>query len=197
MSTLLVYAGPNGSGKSTVSSTVSVIGDYVNADVIKTALGCTDLEAAEIADKTRRYLLDTGEDFTFETVLSTPRNLELMREAKSRGYRVVCVYVLTVHPSINLRRVALRVKNGGHDVPKDKIVPRYIRALKLFPELFGVCDELYVFDNSAEAENAEKSLILSCVDGKAEAYPNPFWDRDMLESLIKGTYPEDHLGNVE
>lgn len=196
MSTLLVYAGPNGSGKSTVTTTVSVIGAYVNADTIKETLGCTDLEAAQIAEKTRRYLLDTGVDFTFETVLSTPRNLELMREAKHKGYHVVCIYVLTAHPSINISRVALRVKRGGHDVDKDKIISRYAKALKLFPDLFGVCDELYVFDNSDDAQSAEHSMILSFVSGKLSTYPNRFWDADKLESLIRGNYPDRYVRNI-
>ncbi len=193
MSRLLVFAGPNGSGKSTVTSTISVIGSYVNADVIKSALGCNDEEAAEIAENTRTYFLKRGADFTFETVLSTPRNLKLMAEAKSKGYHVACIYVLTIHPKINIARVALRVKCGGHDVPVDKIISRYIRALRLFPELFKVCDELYVFDNSADAPNVNKSMILSYVNGKVTAYDNPFWNHEMLSSLVHGSYPENYI----
>lgn len=77
---LMVMAGPNGSGKSTITSTYSPIGDYVNADEIQKHLGCTTLEAAKIAEATREYLLQEKKDFTFESVLSTPRNYELMKE---------------------------------------------------------------------------------------------------------------------
>ena len=43
---ILVIAGPNGSGKSTVTKGLPVIGLYVNADEIKKAAKCSDLEAA-------------------------------------------------------------------------------------------------------------------------------------------------------
>lgn len=35
MPKLLVFAGPNGSGKSTITSGISIFGEYVNADLIK------------------------------------------------------------------------------------------------------------------------------------------------------------------
>ena len=79
---ILVIAGPNGSGKSTVTKGLPVIGLYVNADEIKKASKCSDLEAAQEAEMIRRALLEAGQDFTFETVLSTDRNLLLLEEAK-------------------------------------------------------------------------------------------------------------------
>ena len=82
MPKLLVFAGPNGSGKTTITSHIQCFGQYVNADDIKADLGCTDLEAAQIADRTREYLLENMMDFTFETVMSTDRNLNLLRRAK-------------------------------------------------------------------------------------------------------------------
>ena len=48
---LLVFAGPNGSGKSTVTKGLPIVGLYVNADEIKRIAGCTDLEAAQEADR--------------------------------------------------------------------------------------------------------------------------------------------------
>ena len=48
---ILVIAGPNGSGKSTVTKGLPVIGLYVNADEIKKAAKCSDLEAAQEAEK--------------------------------------------------------------------------------------------------------------------------------------------------
>ena len=53
---ILVVAGPNGSGKSTVTKGLPVIGLYVNADEIKKASKCSDLEAAQEAEMIRRAL---------------------------------------------------------------------------------------------------------------------------------------------
>ena len=92
---ILVIAGPNGSGKSTVTKGLPVIGLYVNADEIKKAAKCSDLEAAQEAEMIRRALLKARQDFTFETVLSTERNLFLLEEAKKNGYQICAVFVLT------------------------------------------------------------------------------------------------------
>ena len=90
---ILVFAGPNGSGKSTITSAVSPIGEYINADDIKKVIGCTDLEAAQMAEAKRNKCLEDKRDFTFETVLSTERNLNLLKKAKEKGYFIKSFFV--------------------------------------------------------------------------------------------------------
>jgi len=102
---VLVFAGPNGSGKTTVTRGLPTFGTYVNADDIKAAHNLTDLEAAQQAELLRNALLDKRADFSFETVLSTERNLLLLEKAKSLGYEIQCVYVLTCNENINVARV--------------------------------------------------------------------------------------------
>ncbi|MBQ6676854.1 MAG: zeta toxin family protein [Clostridia bacterium] len=193
MPRLLVLAGPNGSGKSTVTEKIEIVGKYVNADEIKRKLGCSDLEAAETAENTREYLLDKKEDFTFETVLSTPRNINLMKRAKETGYQVVCIYVLTCDPEINIKRVKNRVSKGGHGVPLDKIRKRYKRALRLFPNLFPICDELYVFDNSKDSSEGSPALIMELKNNLISVFDNEIWSFDMITGLICGDYPDKYL----
>ena len=93
--TVLVFAGPNGSGKTTVMRGLPTFGTYVNADDLKLEYDLTDLEAAQQAELLRNALLDKRADFSFETVLSTERNLLLLEKAKALGYEVKCIYVLT------------------------------------------------------------------------------------------------------
>lgn len=83
---IIVFAGPNGSGKSTITRMAKIIEPYLNADDIKMATHCTDLEAAEMATSLREQYVNDGISFTFETVLSTPRNLYLLQKAKEKGY---------------------------------------------------------------------------------------------------------------
>ena len=147
---VVVFAGPNGSGKSTITRMAKVVGEYINADDIKATTLCTDLEAALKAEQLREEMFAQRKDFTFETVLSTDRNLLLLKKARSCGFFVRGIYVLTVDPMINISRVAAREALGGHGVPKDKIVARYNRALKLIPELVEVCDILHIYDNTDE-----------------------------------------------
>lgn len=145
---IVVFAGPNGSGKSTFTELLKPPMDYINADEIKKNLKCSDLEAAQLAEKQREDHVEHMEEFCFETVLSTDRNLKLLKKAKERGYFIRCYYVLTADPMINVFRVRSRVESGGHGVPEEKIALRYDRALALVKELVKLCDICHIYDNS-------------------------------------------------
>ena len=177
---VLAFAGPNGSGKSTVTRGLSVLGTYVNADDIKKEYNLSDLEAAEQADQLRNSLIENRADFSFETVLSTERNLTLLKKAKTFGYEVQCIYVLTSDENINIARVKARVASGGHDVPEDKIRKRYHRALALIPQLVDACDKILIFDNSDKP-----LLIFKKENAYAEMFPNDFWSESALKKLLK------------
>jgi len=179
---VLVFAGPNGSGKSTITKKLPVCGTYVNADDLKEKYHLSDLEAAQQADDLRKVLLSRRADFSFETVLSTDRNLLLLKKARESGYIVHCVYVLTCDPDINVSRVRDRVAAGGHDVPEEKIRSRYYRALALLPGLIEVCDEIAIYDNSTAP-----TLIFKKENGITEFYENPYWTPERLRSLVKGS----------
>lgn len=163
---IIVFAGPNGSGKSTITKMANIIEPYINADDIKKANYCTDIEAAVIADEKRNALIDDNESFTFETVLSTDRNLKLLRRAKEKGYFIRCIYVLTANPLINVNRVFVRTQSGGHNVPKEKILSRYTKALKLIPQLIEICDVCHIYDNSNEPERIFKKEKQNSFVGK-------------------------------
>lgn len=177
--TLLVFAGPNGSGKSTVTRSLPPVGVYINADDIKAEYGLSDLEAAQQAEALRNQMLSKELDFSFETVLSTERNLFLVKRAKEAGYYVYGIYVLTDNPEINISRVRGRVANGGHDVPEDKIRTRYYRALTLIPKLYQLCDELLIYDNSNVP-----NLIFSKTEKGDEISPTELWSEERIKELL-------------
>ncbi|HRI49822.1 MAG TPA: hypothetical protein PLW65_06535 [Pseudomonadota bacterium] len=60
------------------------------------------------------------------------------------------VYVTTESPDINVKRVAVRVAKGGHDVPEDKIRKRWRESMDNLPWFAARADRLVVADNSAE-----------------------------------------------
>lgn len=147
---IVVFAGPNGSGKSTFTELLRPLFDYINADEIKKNLQCSDLDAAKLAERQREEHIEKGLDFCFETVLSTRRNLDLLKKAKEKGYFVRCYYILTEDPIINVFRVKSRVLLGGHDVPVDKIISRYHDCLRLMKEVIETSDVCHVYDNSTQ-----------------------------------------------
>lgn len=186
--TLLVFAGPNGSGKSTITQGFPLVGHYVNADDIQKELNCDPLEAAKTATATREELLKRNESFTFETVLSTDRNLKLIQAALSNGYYVACIYILTRDPSINVRRVQQRVEAGGHSVERETIITRYMRAMKLIPELCSSCSRLLIFDNSIDRTESDPLLIAEINESEITAHPSSVWPYEDILLLLSGKY---------
>ncbi|MGN0728362.1 zeta toxin family protein [Treponema sp.] len=176
---IVVFAGPNGSGKSTVTKLAKIIEPYINADDIKRCLHCSDLEAAQKAVQMREDCIQSNASFTFETVLSTRRNLDLLIKAKEQGYFIRCIYVLTVNPNINIFRVKQRFANGGHDVPAEKVFSRYWKALKLLPELISVCDVVHIYDNSME----QAARIFKKRKDEYFYWANDLWSKDKIEEL--------------
>lgn len=150
---VFAFAGANGSGKSTLTDLIlpTLKGvRYINADSIKANSSLDDMAAAKLAESLREECVNQKYDFAFETVLSTDRNLKLLKRAKEKGYFVKVVYVITRTPSINKVRVLTRERAGGHGVPEDKIVSRYYKSLQLMPEVINVADICHIYDNSGE-----------------------------------------------
>jgi predicted ABC-type ATPase len=176
---LLVFAGPNGSGKSTITSNRKTVGLYINADDIKKQRGGGDMEAAREAEDLRELCLKEKRDFTFETVLSTERNIHLLERAKDAGYYIEGVYVLTSDVELNILRVTSRVQSGGHDVPEEKIRSRYYKSLSNIPALIQLCDECYVIDNTDEPV-----MIFYKSSLERLVWENRYWPGDRILKLV-------------
>ncbi|MDR1387170.1 MAG: zeta toxin family protein [Propionibacteriaceae bacterium] len=176
---MLVFAGPNGSGKTTITRAWAPVGTYVNADDIRSATGCSDLEAAQAAEQIREFCLADRLDFTFETVLSTDRNLRLLRAAQGAGYKITGVFVMTVSAELNVARVMSRALAGGHDVPPDKTRTRYARSLANLPEFVRLCDEANVFDNTDRP-----TIVFAKTAEGGVFFPTEWWPAPALHELI-------------
>lgn len=176
---ILVFAGPNGSGKSTITQLFHIGSDYINADDIKRSMLCSDLDAAITAEKMREDHVAKLIDFSFETVMSTDRNLKLLKKAREKGFFIKCIYVITALPEINVMRVQARIAQGGHGVPEDKIISRYNRCLDLIREVVPVCDIVHIYDNSGDVPyRIFKKRKTECFYDESE-----YWDRSDIEAL--------------
>lgn len=178
---VLVLAGPNGSGKSTITRFFDIVGSYTNADDMVAATGMSNEDAANLADKMRYHSIEVKEDFTFETVLSSHYKLDILEKAKSEGYFIKCIFVLTIDASVNVARVAARVALGGHDVDEEKIRSRYSKSLNNIPRLMKICDILHVYDNTEEPVR-----IIRKHKDNISIFPNDLWTEERILKLIKG-----------
>jgi predicted ABC-type ATPase len=89
-------------------------------------------------------------DFAFETTLSGLNYARRLRGWKRTGYRVEIVYLRLRSIQLALRRIAARVRQGGHDVPRRDVVRRFSRAGRTLSEYISpLADSWAVYDNSA------------------------------------------------
>jgi predicted ABC-type ATPase len=130
---VVALAGPNGAGKTTFyHAHLEQSGlRLVNADVLASELGLEPYAAAGAADTLRRQLIAARESFVFETVFSDPvgGKVGFLKEAVRAGYTVVVCFIGIAGPATSDARVAMRVTQGGHDVPVDKLSARFPRIM--------------------------------------------------------------------
>lgn len=149
---LVALAGPNGAGKSTFyNAHLKACGlRFLNADVLAHELALDPYAAAEVAASLRRGLVEQRESFVFETVFSDPvgEKIAFLKDAESQGYTVLLCFIGLSDPKVSEERVAMRVTQGGHDVPTEKIFHRFPRILANLRVAIAGLSNIWVFDNS-------------------------------------------------
>jgi len=148
--------------------------------------------AALAAGFIREQLVASRQSFTFESVLSDANKLLEIQAAKDAGFRIYLYFVCTEDPLINVERVQNRVREGGHNVPEDRIRGRYARTLEQLEAAFDLSDRAYLFDNSTK----EMELVLEA-DGKhlhARSESIPAWAMTYLVNPIQNRSRESHRG---
>ncbi len=155
-----LLAGPNGAGKSSLYRAAVADGlipadaEFVNADLHEAAhlQHITDPQARseqarQWADGRRAELLRSGQSFVSETVFSHESKLALIEEAHRSGFAVVLLVVCLDDPKRLLARVRQRVKEGGHDVPAERILARYPRTIKNLTVAVRQADLAMLYDS--------------------------------------------------
>lgn len=155
--TLFVLAGPNGSGKTTVADFLlgqGTLSRYSNADVIAKGLRqggpeVSNIEAGRIMLAGLHEAIARRESVSFETTLSGLSWQNLFEQAHKRGFEIVIAFVAVESADLACKRVAQRVKEGGHSIPEADVRRRFSRSLgHFFTEYSLVADCWYFFDNS-------------------------------------------------
>ncbi|MFZ1862498.1 MAG: zeta toxin family protein [Candidatus Competibacter sp.] len=192
---LIVVAGPNGSGKTSITQQLLMHEwmdgcTYVNPDFIaRDEFGDWNapdavIQAAQRAAVIREGCLTENRSLAVETVLSAPDKMDFIRRARDAGFFIRVFFVGTDDPSINAKRVAMRVMEGGHDVPIPKIIGRYTKSLAYCSVAAWLADRTYVYDNSID--NARAALLFRASKGrlvKVYGEINP-WAREITRRLL-------------
>jgi predicted ABC-type ATPase len=157
----MIIAGPNGAGKTTFAREFLLhetdVTHFVNADLI--AGGLSPLRPELAARQAGRLVLmeltrlaKAREDFAFESTLSGRTYLRLLNRWKAAGYRIEIVFLSLPSVQLALHRIATRVRQGGHDVPRTDVLRRFDRSSRNYPTLYRpLADAWAVYDNSGNA----------------------------------------------
>jgi predicted ABC-type ATPase len=90
-------------------------------------------------------------DFAFESTLSGLAYRSRLKRWKAAGYQIGIVFLRLASPQLALRRVAARVKQGGHHVGRVEVLRRFDRSWENFQVIYKpLADEWKVYDNSGD-----------------------------------------------
>lgn len=167
---LYIIGGCNGAGKTTASFNILPellnCKEFVNADEI--ARGLSPFQPEKVSIEAGRLMLtrideliQSNQDFSFETTLSTRSFINTIDRAKSSGYFVTLIFFWLESVELAKDRVKKRVSEGGHHIENEVIMRRYELGIKnLFNLYADRVDSLLIFDNSALESDliAEKKL---------------------------------------
>lgn len=176
---LVAVAGPNGAGKTTFyhAHLASAGLRFVNADVLTLELGLTAEQAMSAAAALRRALVARRESFAFETVFSDPvgDKLAFLLQSVTAGYTVVLCFIGIDSAEQSDARVAMRVSQGGHDVPPEKLRTRFARTMTNLQSAIQRLPHVMVFDNSDLARPFRLVAVYESGQRTFHDEPHPHW----------------------
>lgn len=154
----IIIAGPNGAGKTTFAREFlpkhAGIVHFVNMDLLAAGLSPLRPEMAALAAgklflKELDRLARARVSFAFESTLSGLTYLARLKRWKAAGYRIEIVFLKLHLPELALRRIAMRVKQGGHHVARADVLRRFDRGWKNFENFYKpLADSWELYDNS-------------------------------------------------
>jgi len=158
MPDILIIAGPNGAGKTTFAREYlpneAGCPRFVNADLIAEGLSpfspsLATVRAGRLMIEEIDRLFTRRKSFAFETTLSGIMWVKRIPEWKKAGYRVEVIFLRLPDADMAVRRVAARVRQGGHDVPEETIRRRFAKGLRNFQDVYSpLADAWSMYDNS-------------------------------------------------
>ncbi|MDP1586223.1 MAG: zeta toxin family protein [Prosthecobacter sp.] len=211
---LWIIAGPNGAGKTTfVEIARSEAGlpehAFINPDAITLSylremgieswkdapadlLKTTFIRAANDAERLLQERVESGGIALIETVLSTRKYCALVESVRELGGVFNLIYVALSSAELSGERVAIRKSRGGHDVPADKLLPRWRASLENLPWFAVRSDNLFFYDNSSSSRDEPHVLLVSGAEQVLTLHglPSPAM-RGIIAEFIRGFVAQD------
>jgi len=155
----IIIAGPNGAGKTTFARDFlprEEVIHFVNADLLAAGLSplkpaLAGLAAGRLVLAELDRLARARQNFAFESTLSGLTYIARLKRWKAAGFQIEIAFLWLGSVQLAFRRIAARVKQGGHDVPHADVLRRFDRGWKNFGSAYkSLADAWAVYDNSGE-----------------------------------------------
>ena len=181
---MVALAGPNGAGKTTFynSHLRRAALRFINADALARELDLDPYVAANVANSLRREFVKRGESFVFETVSPDPvgDKVTFLKEAAKAGYTVILCFIGIAGPEMSEERVAMRISQGGHDVPSEKLASRFPRTMSNLAAAIRELPHVLIFDNGDLSTPFRKVAVFEHGRLAFSNAPFPEWLQPLL-----------------
>lgn len=204
---ILVLAGVNGAGKSSVAGAMLAEQglNWFNPDtlaremvsVLGLELGDANGRAWTIGFERLAAAIESRSNHAFETTLGASSIPDLLERAATT-HDVMMLFCGLSSAEQHVRRVRLRVEQGGHPIPEAKIRERWMSSRANLVRLLPSLSRLQVFDNSAEVGigedipdpvlvlEMERGQVLYPEPGDADALAaTPAWARPIVQAAFE------------
>jgi predicted ABC-type ATPase len=157
---IIVFAGPNGAGKTTFAKeflpSEASCQVFINADLIAAGIAPFAPESAAVA--AGRLMLEliakyvaAGNSFAFETTLSGRGYARMIPRWREVGYRIELFFLSLPSAEFAIERVAQRVRQGGHDIPRDVIERRFATGMTNFEQIYKPLVDAWTLIDSSQS----------------------------------------------
>jgi len=158
--TAFLITGAIGSGKSTIAYLLYSKGffaedvEFLCEDLIKKNYFddvCPLKKAYAYAKTYLRYKLNRlqqdNQDFVYELVPSNKEKLNVLKQIKENGYKLISIYLCTDNEQINLNRVQNRMLSGADFVSSEKVISRFNLSLEQLDGIVSLSEIVYLVNS--------------------------------------------------
>ena len=156
--TVFIIGGSNGVGKTTFAKEFIKEEniEFLNADEISKKF--KSLESGDNRIKSGKEfffslekMINSNQSFVIESTLSGRYLKKVIDSLKSKGFRIVIIYIFIESQEQAIDRVRIRVQEGGHDIPTKDLIRRFYRSPKNFWDLYKeMADEWQLYYNGED-----------------------------------------------
>lgn len=179
---IYIIAGPNGAGKTTFANRFLPgfvqCREFLNADLIAAGLSpfspeSQAIRASQLMLERLHGLLEKRQSFSLETTLAGKSYRQAIPQWQELGYRVVLIFLWLPSVEMAIERVAVRVREGGHNIPEAMIRRRYRRGIdNLFQLYLPLVADAYIYDGS----QLPPELAWESIAGTEHVISDPVWN---------------------